>query len=113
MADELNLITLRAPNAYFKDWFSTHYLPVVLEFNKPFCEQRLKDLAQAFGVSDAIEHVRELNRILNIAPRLRDHGITEESLPTLAAKAFEDGCHQLNPRPCTQEDLLALYRLAF
>jgi chromosomal replication initiator protein len=24
-------ITLRAPNAYFKDWFSTHYLPVVLE----------------------------------------------------------------------------------
>jgi chromosomal replication initiator protein len=25
-----DLITLRAPNAYFKDWFSTHYLPVVL-----------------------------------------------------------------------------------
>jgi chromosomal replication initiator protein len=24
-------ITLRAPNAYFKDWFSTHYLPVVLD----------------------------------------------------------------------------------
>src|SRR5512146_2906410 len=26
-----DLITLRAPNAYFKDWFSTHYLPVVLD----------------------------------------------------------------------------------
>jgi chromosomal replication initiator protein len=24
-------ITLRAPNAYFKDWFSAHYLPVVLD----------------------------------------------------------------------------------
>ena len=88
-------------------------LPVVLEFNKPFCEQRLSDLAKAFGVDDAIGHVRELNRILSIKPRLRDHGITEESLPMLAGKAFEDGCHQLNPRPCTQEDLLALYRLAF
>ncbi len=88
-------------------------LPVVLEFNKPFCEQRLGDLAKVFGVDDAIEHVRGLNRILGIAPRLRDHGITEESLPMLAAKAFEDGCHQLNPRPCTQEDLLTLYRLAF
>jgi alcohol dehydrogenase class IV len=31
----------------------------------------------------------------------------------LADKAFEDGCHQLNPRPCTREDLLALYQQAW
>jgi len=31
----------------------------------------------------------------------------------LADKAFEDGCHQLNPRPCTREDLLALYKYAW
>jgi alcohol dehydrogenase class IV len=31
----------------------------------------------------------------------------------LAGKAIEDGCHLLNPRPCTQEDLLALYRAAW
>jgi alcohol dehydrogenase class IV len=43
---------------------------------------------------------------------LRDYGVTEAALPSLADKAFEDGCHQLNPRPCTRADLLALYRAA-
>jgi 4-hydroxybutyrate dehydrogenase len=70
-------------------------------------------ISVTFGVDDAIEHLRELNRILSVKPRLRDHGITEESLPMLADKAFQDGCHQLNPRPCTREDLLELYRQAF
>jgi 4-hydroxybutyrate dehydrogenase len=88
-------------------------LPAVLEFNKEVSGQRLKDLAEVFGVNDAIEHVRELNRILSVKPRLRDHGIPEESLPMLADKAFQDGCHQLNPRPCTREDLLDLYLIAF
>jgi len=56
--------------------------------------------------------VRDLNRRVGIAPRLRDYGVTEAALPSLADKAFEDGCHQLNPRPCTRADLLALYRAA-
>ena len=49
---------------------------------------------------------------VGIAPHLRDFGITEAALPSLADKAFQDGCHQLNPRPCTREDLLELYRRA-
>ena len=36
----------------------------------------------------------------------------DAALPALAAKAIQDGCHQLNPRPCTVEDLLDLYRAA-
>jgi alcohol dehydrogenase class IV len=28
----------------------------------------------------------------------------------LAGLAYKDVCHQLNPRPCTEEDLLALYK---
>ena len=31
----------------------------------------------------------------------------------LAAKAFQDSCHKTNPRPCSEEDLLALYREAY
>ncbi len=85
-------------------------LPAVLDFNKGVCEERLATLAQRFGVEDAIERVRELNRILRIPPRLRDHGIPEDALPMLADKAMQDGCHLLNPRPCTREDLLELYR---
>ena len=64
-------------------------LPVVLQFNRSVSADRLKDLAAQFGGSDAIERVHELNRVLGIKPRLRDHGITEESLPMLADKAFE------------------------
>jgi alcohol dehydrogenase class IV len=87
-------------------------LPVVLEFNRESVPGRMKDLAGVFGC-DPAERIRELNRICGIAPRLRDHGIPQPALPALAAKAIEDGCHLLNPRPCTQEDLLELYRAAW
>ena len=79
-------------------------LPVVLEFNRPTAGKRMEDLAALFGGGDAAERVRELNRRVGIAPRLRDWGVKEEIL---------DGCHQLNPRPCSREDLLALYRAAY
>ncbi len=87
-------------------------LPFVLEFNRPAVEQRLQDLAAQFGGGDIAARVRELNERAGIAPRLRDYGVTEASLPALAGKAIQDGCHQLNPRPCTREDLLDLYRAA-
>jgi len=88
-------------------------LPVVLEFNRVVSAARLADLAALFRCADVAEHVRELNRICGVAPRLRDHGIPEAALESLAGKAFQDGCHQLNPRPCTREDLLDLYRRAW
>jgi 4-hydroxybutyrate dehydrogenase len=85
-------------------------LPAVLEYNEPVVVQRIKDL---FGNSNAAHQIRALNERLNIARRLRDYGVTEEILPKLADKAIEDGCHQNNPRPCTREDLLAIYRMAY
>jgi len=87
-------------------------LPAVLEFNRDAVHERLDDLSRALG-GDPIDRVRELNRVCAIAPRLRDHGIPKEALTSLADKALEDGCHRLNPRPCTREDLLALYRAAW
>jgi 4-hydroxybutyrate dehydrogenase len=88
-------------------------LPVVLEFNSDVSRERLRDLAMQFGGADPVERVRELNRRLGIAPRLRDHGIPEDALPALADKAIQDGCHQCNPRSCTRSDLLELYRRAW
>ena len=88
-------------------------LPVVLEFNREAAGGRMDDLSELFGGGDPAARVRELNRRLGIKPRLRDWGVTEEILPKLADKAAQDGCHQLNPRPCTREDLLALYREAW
>jgi alcohol dehydrogenase class IV len=87
-------------------------LPFVLEFNRAAAVHRLDDLAAQFGGGEVAAQVRDLNRRVGIAPRLRDYGVTEAALPALADKAIQDGCHQLNPRPCTREDLLALYRAA-
>ena len=88
-------------------------LPHVLEFNREAAGERLGELAAQFGGGDAVQRVRELNRAAGIAPRLRDFCIREDQLPVLADKAFQDGCHLLNPKPCTREDLLALYRAAW
>ena len=88
-------------------------LPVVLEFNREAAGARMADLSELFGGGDPVDRVRELNRRLGIKPRLREWGVAEEILPNLADKAIQDGCHQLNPRPCTREDLLALYREAW
>lgn len=88
-------------------------LPAVIEFNAEAVAGRMSELSAVLGGPDAATAVRRLNEMLGIAPRLRDHGIPEVALPSLAAKAIEDGCHQLNPRQCTEADLLQLYQSAF
>ncbi len=88
-------------------------LPAVLEYNRAAVAGRLEELSAQFGGDDIAELVRGLNARLGIAPRLRDYGVSEAALPALADKAVQDGCHQLNPRPCTREDLLDLYRAAW
>lgn len=87
-------------------------LPAVLEYNRPSVPERFRELARYLG-KDIAECTRELNGVCGIVPQLRNYGIPEGALPMLADKAFEDGCHQLNPRPCTREDLLALYKYAW
>ncbi len=87
-------------------------LPAVLEFNAAVCGTRMAGLSRQFA-SDPIERVRNLNSACGIAPRLRDYNIPEDALEMLAGKAIEDGCHLLNPRPCTCQDLLDLYRAAW
>lgn len=95
-------------------------LPAVLEFNRVISEGRLRDLALAMeldvahlpvsqAASAAIERVRRLLNEVRIPDKLGALGITREMIPVLAKKAMEDACHQLNPRPCTEADMVALY----
>jgi 4-hydroxybutyrate dehydrogenase len=87
-------------------------LPVVLEFNREAVPERFETLHRHLG-KEIAECTQELNRICGILPRLRDYGIPEDALPDLADKAIQDGCHLLNPRPCTRDTLLELYRKAY
>ncbi|MGH9447116.1 MAG: iron-containing alcohol dehydrogenase [Terriglobia bacterium] len=95
-------------------------LPYVLEFNRAVSEDRLRDLAAAMGLdvarksvaegaAAAIERVRQLLREVGIPDHLSALGITREMIPAMSKKAMEDACHLLNPRPCAESDMVALY----
>jgi len=96
----------------------------VMKYNKDACLEEYAKVAAAFGINTfdmtkeeaadkAIEAVAELNRKIGIPERLSQVGVIEEQLEELADKAFLDGCHGTNPRACTRDDLMALYKEVF
>lgn len=98
-------------------------LPHVLEFNREASAERLRDLAVAMEIVDRSAPVRDAGTALiaaiqnllkevGIPDRLSALGITAQMIPELSKKAMEDACHLLNPRPCTQRDMTALYEQA-
>jgi len=98
-------------------------VPHVLEFNRPVSEERLRDLALALDLEGSrgstaeaaealVVRLRELLPELSMPSTLGALGMTRDLIPLLAKKAMEDACHQLNPRPCTESDMVALYEKA-
>jgi 4-hydroxybutyrate dehydrogenase len=98
-------------------------LPHVLEFNRVSSEERLRDLALAMGLdvthqppsaaaSAAIQRIRDLLVEVGVPDRLRELGIRREMIGALSKKAMQDACHLLNPRPCSEADMAALYQQA-
>lgn len=96
-------------------------LPAVMRFNIEAAEKHYARLAYLFGMEEAGASERQAAEFaagmvaslvdrLGLPTRLRDCGVAESALPALAKKAFEDSCHKTNPRPCTEADLLALYK---
>jgi len=95
-------------------------LPAVVRFNGETDRQQYERVATALGLvpgDDPAEQVavflEGFNRSIGLGLRLRDLEVPAESLPLLASKAIQDGCHLTNPRPCTEADLLRLYREAW
>jgi 4-hydroxybutyrate dehydrogenase len=93
----------------------------VMKFNKESCLEEYAKVAACFGINTfglsssdaaekAIEAVEDLKKRIGIPEKLSDVGVKEEDLEELTEKAFLDGCHQSNPRPCTRENLMELYR---
>ncbi len=99
-------------------------LAPVMRYNKEVSVAQYARVAQCFGINTfgmseteaankAIEAITELNKSIGIPKSLREVGIKEDQLEMLAKKAFEDPCHASNPRACTEQDLLMLYKEAF
>lgn len=85
-------------------------LPAVIAFNSSAVPERVQRVAALLGDGDAVKAISGLRARVGINAGLAGSGIGEEHLPLLAKKALEDACHRSNPRPCTEQDLLELYR---
>lgn len=97
-------------------------LPAVLDFNRSAVPDKLAVAARLLGLRIEDEEtlafecsgaVRALRQRIGIPEGLAAAGIKEGLLERLADLAFEDGCHLENPRPCTRDDLLHLYRASY
>ena len=97
----------------------------VMEFNKDYTGEKYREIARVMGVEGvdemsqeeyrnaAIEAVRQLSKDVNIPQTLKEIGVKEEDLPALAQAAMADVCTGGNPRPCTYELVLEVYKTAF
>ena len=93
-------------------------LPAVVRFNGQQDSAQYERIAMSLGCSESpddpaswtADFLEEFNHSIGITQRLQDLKVPHEKLPELAVKAMEDGCHLSNPRQCTEQDLLQLYK---
>ena len=89
-------------------------LPYVMSFNSEVAANGYDLVARRIGWEGALQSwVTSLRSELGIPATLTEAGVDGGLLEALASQAIEDPCHQSNPRPCTREDMVRLYRAAF
>ncbi|MBQ9542960.1 MAG: lactaldehyde reductase [Ruminococcus sp.] len=99
-------------------------LPYVMEYNAECTGDKFKHIAEAMGVDTAgmsqeeyraaaVNAVKQLSKDVGIPEKLHEIGVKEEDLPALAEVAMADVCTGGNPRPCTVESILEIYKKAF
>jgi alcohol dehydrogenase class IV len=99
------------------------FLPAGLDFLRPACEERLRDIAVALGEDvegDGLEEaarrgvaaVARLCRDVELPASLREYGLDPAAIdiPTLVEDAMKSRNIATNPREVTREDLAELYR---
>ncbi len=84
-------------------------LPPALRFNEPVVPEAIARLGEALDTDDPALRVVELARLGGFE-RLRDFGVSEEDLPSLAAEVEVRPGARANPRPVTAEDAEELLR---
>ncbi len=89
-------------------------LPAVMNFNEAAVPERLVVVAQHLNAPSHPEACGEaagrFRHEVGLPDGLAAVGIREEHLDALVDEAFDDACHQCNPRDVTRDDLRKLYR---
>jgi lactaldehyde reductase len=61
----------------------------------------------------AVDAVKTLKKDVGIPETLKEIGVKEEDLEALTDAAMADVCTGGNPRPCSREQVLEVYKTAF
>lgn len=98
-------------------------LPYGMRFNVGGNEEKFRRIAQVMGIGGdgrgeraaagdgaaVVERLFALNAEIGLPTRLRDIGVKEEHIETLADLAIADFAHPNNPKPVSREDFKNLY----
>lgn len=92
-------------------------IPYGMAFNISGFEHKFKRIASTLELKDTsgeavVDYLFELNSKINIPHKLRDVGVKQEHIETLADLALADFAHPNNPKPVTREDFKHLYQKA-
>ncbi|MFM9910272.1 MAG: iron-containing alcohol dehydrogenase [Chitinophagaceae bacterium] len=89
-------------------------IPYGMQFNIEGSEHKFKRIAQTLELSEhngkaVVNYLFELNSKINIPHHLKDIGVKEEHIETLADLAIADFAHPNNPKPVSRENFKQLY----
>lgn len=89
-------------------------IPYGMQFNIAGFEHKFKRIARTLELEEengeaVVQYLFDLNSKINIPHRLRDIGVKDEHIETLADLAIADFAHPNNPKPVGREDFKQLY----
>ncbi|RFS18464.1 iron-containing alcohol dehydrogenase [Emticicia sp. C21] len=89
-------------------------IPYGMQFNIAGFEDKFRRIARTLDLKEetgdaVVTYLFNLNSRINIPHRLRDIGVRDEHIETLADLAIADFAHPNNPKPVSREDFKALY----
>jgi alcohol dehydrogenase class IV len=92
-------------------------IPYGMEFNVEGFEDKFIRIAQVVGIKDGtgkdvVNYLFDMNSKVGIPNRLREIGVKQEHIETLADLAIADFAHPNNPKPVSREDFKKLYSKA-
>lgn len=92
-------------------------IPYGMQFNIAGFEGKFRRIARTLDLKDesgdaVVKYLFELNERIKIPRQLKEIGVKQEHVDTLADLAFADFAHPNNPKPVTREDFRSLYQKA-
>ena len=92
------------------------FLPAVLRFNAPNCEEKYERIRQAIGLTpgaDIAAAITAMNADIGLPSGLQEMGVEEDDIPEMIAYAMKDLSALTNPRTASEDDFEAMIRESF